>query len=64
MVREQDDSLPNSVRLENNNLVIDKARPEISRNYACVVYTLNGQVKEIVYINFHPDGDKRTNNNQ
>ena len=37
--------------------MIDKARQEISGNYACVVYTPNGQVKEIVYINVRPDGD-------
>lgn len=46
--------LPNGVRQEGNDLVIFNARPEISGNYACTVFTPSGEVKEVVVITVEP----------
>jgi len=54
--REPQNALPPGVEQIGNNLIIKNARPEISGNYVCVLYTATGQVKEVVFINVRPDG--------
>ena len=46
--------LPQGVVQSGNDLVITEARPEISGNYACTVFTPTGEIKEIIVINVQP----------